>query len=94
MTETRTLLREHESELVVASATPAADGVVELRLVADAGSALPPWTPGAHVDLVLGDLVRQYSLCGDPTDQGSFTVAVLREKESRGGSAFVHEQLT
>ena len=95
MTETRTTLREHESELVVASATPAADGVLELRLVDESGSGLPPWTPGAHVDLVLGDdLVRQYSLCGDPTDKSSFTVAVLREPESRGGSSYVHEQLS
>ena len=94
MTETRTTLREHESELVVASAKPAAEGVLELRLVDDSGDGLPPWTPGAHVDLVLGDLVRQYSLCGDPTDQGAYTVAVLRELESRGGSAYVHEKLT
>ena len=94
MTETRTTLREHESELVVASASPAAEGVLELRLVDDSGESLPPWTPGAHVDLVLGDdLVRQYSLCGDPTDKSSFTVAVLRELESRGGSAYVHDQL-
>ena len=92
MTETRTTLREHESELVVASANPAAEGVLELRLVDDSGDGLPPWTPGAHVDLVLGDdLVRQYSLCGDPTDQSAYTVAVLRELESRGGSAYVHD---
>lgn len=87
-------LREHESELVVESVTQVADGVVELVLVARDGDAgLPPWTPGAHVDLVLGDLVRQYSLCGDPLDARRLTVAVLREPESRGGSAYVHEQL-
>src|SRR5262249_32127535 len=40
-----------------------------------------------------GDLVRQYSLCGDPTDPTSYTVAVLREQESRGGAAYVHERL-
>ena len=94
MTETRTTLREHESELVVASATPVAEGVVELRLADDSGTGLPPWTPGAHVDQVLGDdLVRQYSLCGDPADASSYTVAVLRELESRGGSAYVHDSL-
>ena len=94
MTETRTTLREHESKLLVASRTAAAEGVLELRLVDDSGDGLPPWTPGAHVDLVLGDdLVRQYSLCGDPMDESSFTVAVLREQESRGGSAYVHSRL-
>jgi ferredoxin-NADP reductase len=93
MTETRTTLREHEAELVVAAVTDVAEGVRELRLADESGTGLPPWTPGAHVDLVLGDLVRQYSLCGDPTDAASYTVAVLRETESRGGSSFVHEQL-
>jgi ferredoxin-NADP reductase len=93
VTETRPTLREHEAELVVASAIGVAEGVRELRLVDQSGSGLPPWTPGAHIDLVLGDLVRQYSLCGDPTDPTSYTVAVLREQESRGGSAYVHDRL-
>jgi ferredoxin-NADP reductase len=78
---------------VVASVRAVAEGVVELRLLDDSGSGLPPWTPGAHVDLVLGDLVRQYSLCGDPTDAMSYTVAVLREQDSRGGSSYVHDRL-
>ncbi len=86
-------LREHESELVVESVTTVADGVVELTLL-DEDGGIPPWTPGAHVDLVLGDLVRQYSLCGDPLDTRRLVVAVLREPESRGGSAYVHDNLT
>jgi ferredoxin-NADP reductase len=95
MTAIPTTVREHESDLVVASAAHVADGVVELRLADESGAGLPPWTPGAHVDLVLGDdLVRQYSLCGDPADPESYTVAVLREPESRGGSSYVHDKLT
>lgn len=86
-------LREHASELVVESVTTVADGVVELTLL-DEDGGIPPWTPGAHVDLVLGDLVRQYSLCGDPLDTRRLVVAVLREPESRGGSAYVHDNLT
>lgn len=86
-------LREHEAELVVESVTTVADGVVEVTLLDEAGG-IPPWTPGAHVDLVLGELVRQYSLCGDPLDTKRLVVAVLREPESRGGSAYVHENLT
>ena len=85
-------LREHESELVVEKVTTVADGVVELTLLDETGG-IPPWTPGAHVDLVLGDLVRQYSLCGDPLDTQRLVVAVLREPESRGGSAYVHDNL-
>ena len=63
MTETPTRLREYEADLVVESVEQAADGVVVLTLAHPDGDALPPWTPGAHVDLVLTpDLVRQYSL--------------------------------
>lgn len=71
-----------------------ADGqVVELRLGALEDESLPRWTPGSHVDLVLpSGLIRQYSLCGE-LDDPSFTVAVLREAASRGGSAEVHDRI-
>lgn len=69
-----------------------ADGVVELTF--KARSTLPPWEPGSHLDLLLAPgLARQYSLCSDPTDRRYLKVAVLREPDSRGGSAFVHDQL-
>ncbi|MFE2152403.1 PDR/VanB family oxidoreductase [Streptomyces lavendulae] len=72
-----------------------ADGVV--RLVLEAASetdGLPPWTPGAHVDLVLpSGLVRQYSLCGDPADAGRYTVAVRLVEDGRGGSREAHTGL-
>ncbi|ORT57300.1 oxidoreductase [Streptomyces sp. CB03238] len=71
-----------------------AEGVVLLTLTHPAGSPLPEWRPGAHIDLVLGPgLVRQYSLCSDPADRSRWQVAVLREPEGRGGSARVHEHL-
>jgi len=92
---TKTTVREHEGELLVESADLVADDVVVLTLVDPDGESLPPWTPGAHVDLILGeDLVRQYSLCGDPSDSRTIQVAVLKTPDSRGGSTFVHERLT
>ena len=95
MTEARTTLREHEGELVVESAVAVATDVVALTLADPSGEPLPPWTPGAHVDLIMGDeLVRQYSLCGDPADSRHVRIAVLREPNSRGGSVYVHEKLT
>jgi ferredoxin-NADP reductase len=76
----------------VAGRTDEAEDVVSLTLEAEHGAALPRWEPGAHVDVFLGDgLERQYSLCGDPGDTAAWTVAVLRERPSRGGSEFVHE---
>ncbi len=72
-----------------------ADGVVVLTLRHPDGHPVPSWTPGAHVDLVLaGDLVRQYSLCGDPRDTSELRIAVLREEAGRGGSRHVHDVLT
>lgn len=69
-----------------------AKAVVSLQLVDPAGGALPSWQPGAHLDLVLpSGLIRQYSLCGDPEETHSYTVAVLRETRGRGGSAEIHD---
>ncbi len=80
--------------LSVAARHDVADGVVALELRDPSGADLPPWEPGAHIDLLLGpDLVRQYSLCGDPADRTTWRVAVLRELDGRGGSAFVHDAL-
>jgi ferredoxin-NADP reductase len=79
----------------VEAKTPLADDVVALTLVSAAGAVLPPWEPGAHVDLHLAPgLIRPYSLCGDPADRGRWRVAVLREPGGRGGSDFVHSALT
>lgn len=67
--------------------------VVELVLAPEGSGAFRDWGPGAHLDLVLpSGLIRQYSLCGDPHDS-TYTVAVLREPTSRGGSIEVHEHL-
>ena len=44
-----------ETTLVVATRISAADGVVSLTLRRPDGGALPSWTPGAHIDVFLGD---------------------------------------
>jgi len=83
--------RSRALRLRVASRETVADGVVQLRLE---GGVLPRWAPGAHLDLVLpSGLVRQYSLCGDPADTSSYTVATRLVEDGRGGSREVHEQV-
>ena len=78
----------------VVDVTRAAEDVVSLTFAAAAGGELPTWEPGAHVDLHLGgDLIRQYSLCGDPADRHHYRIAVRRDPGGRGGSVRVHEQL-
>ncbi|WP_328560079.1 PDR/VanB family oxidoreductase [Streptomyces coelicoflavus] len=83
--------RSRASTLLVTAHERPADGVVLLRLE---GTGLPPWRPGAHLDLVLpSGLVRQYSLCGDPEDASSYTVAARLVEDGRGGSRELHEQV-
>jgi vanillate O-demethylase ferredoxin subunit len=57
--------------------------------------ALPPFRPGAHIDLHLPDgVVRTYSLCNDPADNARYVIAVKREAEGRGGSIRLHDSIT
>lgn len=71
-----------------------ADEVLSLVLEDAAGGALPTWTPGSHLDLHLpGGLTRNYSLCGDPQDPREWRIAVFRESNGRGGSAYIHDKL-
>ncbi|MFI1996411.1 PDR/VanB family oxidoreductase [Actinoplanes sp. NPDC020271] len=81
--------------LLVSRRTAIADGVVALELRHPDGRDLDAWTPGAHIDLMLGEgLIRQYSLCGDPGDRSVWRIAVRREPGSRGGSRHVHDVLS
>lgn len=83
-----------ELSLTVVDRELVADGVVSLGLARADGGALPPWEPGAHVELSLpGDLVRQYSLCSDPSASDRWRIAVLYEPGGRGGSVVVHDEL-
>ncbi|MFF1882281.1 PDR/VanB family oxidoreductase [Pseudarthrobacter sp. NPDC058196] len=86
---------ETEIDATITMKRAAADGVAEIRLSATDGSLLPEWTPGAHVDFILGSgLVRQYSLAGDPDDRSQYRFGVLLDPNSRGGSLEVHGSLS
>lgn len=84
--------------LQVAERRDEAEGIVALVLTDPQDQPLPAWQPGAHIDVVLDkpgaeSLVRQYSLCGDPRDDSTYRIAVLREEGGRGGSIRLHEVL-
>lgn len=65
---------------------------VELQ-PAEPGASLPPFEPGSHIDLHLANgLVRSYSLLNSAND-GRYVLGVLKNRDSRGGSRHVHEQL-
>ncbi|MDX3452027.1 PDR/VanB family oxidoreductase [Streptomyces sp. ME02-8801-2C] len=85
---------EYDGTVAVLSRQTAADGVASLVLAPRDGVPLPPWQPGAHIDVVLPTgTVRQYSLCGPTTVTDCWRVAVLREPDGRGGSQWIHDNI-
>lgn len=71
-----------------------ATDVVTLRLLPTGREQLPDWRPGAHLELTVGpNLVRQYSLCGEPGSPDGWRIAVRREATGRGGSNWVHDRV-
>ena len=70
-----------------------APGVLSLELTDADGGALPPFEPGAHIDLKLPDgTLRQYSLCGDPSDTSHYRIGV-RSIGGGASSGFIHREL-
>lgn len=64
------------------------------EFVSTSGAALPAATPGAHVDVHLGNgITRSYSLLHADASPERYLVGVKRDPNSRGGSRYMHEQL-
>lgn len=61
------------------------------------GQPLPAFSGGSHVIVVMHceDRVHRnpYSLMSSPRDLNTYEISVRRMEESRGGSAFMHEQV-
>lgn len=71
-----------------------AKGIVSVELVSPAGEQLPAFAAGAHIDLHLPNgVVRSYSLWNSPQERHRYVIGVLNDRNSRGGSRYVHEQL-
>jgi vanillate O-demethylase ferredoxin subunit len=78
--------------LRVKSATWEAPSVVSYDLRPLEPGELPPFTAGAHVDLTLPNgLIRSYSLINPQAERHRYVIAVQRDRASRGGSKWVHE---
>jgi ferredoxin-NADP reductase len=70
-----------------------APGVLSLHLNPVEDGSLPPFEPGAHIDLTLPDgACRKYSLCGNPEDTSYYRLGI---RAIAGGlsSTFVHKVL-
>lgn len=76
----------------VARKTVEALDIQSFELVDARGAALPAFTAGSHIDVFLpGGLIRQYSLCNDPSETQRYLIGVLRDPASRGGSQAMHD---
>lgn len=81
-------------DVLVHAVDQLSETVVSLTLRHPLGEELPSWEPGAHIDVLLPNgILRQYSLCSRPKETQEWRVAVLRESQGRGGSAYVHDEL-
>lgn len=70
-------------------------GVRRLSLCDPDRWRLPAVRPGAHIEVHIPDVgTRVYSLCGDPAVENQWQIAIKRSETSRGGSVWLHEQLT
>jgi ferredoxin-NADP reductase len=62
------------------------------------GERLPTFSGGAHtvVEMRDGDVTRRnpYSLMSDPFDQSTYTISVRRDDAGRGGSLFMHTNVS
>jgi vanillate O-demethylase ferredoxin subunit len=77
-------------DVVVEKITEEATDIKSFRLVSPVGIALPLFEAGAHIDVQVGGVTRQYSLCSDPADTSAYLIGVKLEAQSRGGSRAVH----
>ncbi|WP_262049158.1 PDR/VanB family oxidoreductase [Bradyrhizobium sp. Bra78] len=79
---------------VVAGIEEAGAGIKLFTLTDPDQWELPPFKPGAHIDLHLPNgLVRTYSLCNEPADNTRYVIAVKRETDGRGGSRTLHDEI-
>jgi ferredoxin-NADP reductase len=81
-------------EMRLTAITPVAEGTTLFSFRALDGQELPGMEPGAHIDLHLPTgMVRQYSLVIDDDDRRQYVVAIKKDRESRGGSRLLHEEI-
>jgi vanillate O-demethylase ferredoxin subunit len=74
--------------------TNQAELINSFEMVDASGKDLPIYSAGAHIDFYFHDgRIRQYSLCGDPSDRKRYLIAVLRDLRGTGGSIDLHERL-
>ncbi|WP_025733638.1 PDR/VanB family oxidoreductase [Carnimonas nigrificans] len=81
-------------ELIVSALGINGDDNIDIELTSPKGEELPPFTPGAHIDVrAPNGALRQYSLCGAQEDRQHYRICVREDALSRGGSRALHADL-
>jgi len=81
-------------ELKVNGIEAATPRIRRIELSSTDGSPLPAFSAGAHIDIELPNQeTRSYSLLNDSGETHRYVLGVLREAESLGGSAYLHDGL-
>ncbi len=71
------------------------DNITKYEFKSLDGSALPEWSAGAHLDvLVVPEFLRQYSMSGDPANREVYQIGVQKEEGGSGGSKTMHRIFT
>lgn len=85
---------ERDMTLTLQATEVIADGVLLLEFVRSDGGPMPPWEPGAHIEIDIANIgIRHYSLVGDPRDRSKWQVAVrLADPTTAEASAYLHRQ--
>ncbi|MGF6779289.1 PDR/VanB family oxidoreductase [Paraburkholderia sp. GAS334] len=87
---TRTMM-----EVRVARKTFEAQDICTFELVDLSGGPLPNFSAGSHIDVEVGPgVVRQYSLCNDAKERHRYLIGILRDPNTRGGSARLHDHVS
>lgn len=84
----------HHLTLQVAAVQSYGNDITCVVLQDPDGWDLPPFEAGAHIEVQLPCGVRHYSLCGDPGVRTRYELAVLAEPNGRGGSMWIHDNLS
>jgi phthalate 4,5-dioxygenase reductase subunit len=79
--------------LKIGAVRDTAAGIRTFELVHPEGAALPPFTPGSHIQVQAPNgMIRKYSLCNDPNETNRYVIAVKRDAAGKGGSISMHDQ--
>jgi ferredoxin-NADP reductase len=90
----RTVMTQASIDVRVVQISYRAAGIHSFTLAPAAGTVLPPFSAGAHVEVRLPNgMNRPYSLHNRPGQTDRYEIAVKLEPAGRGGSRFLHEHV-